>query len=156
MPCHAAMIDQFITLSPDDEVEKALGVMKKANIDMAPVVDGTGGVIGIFSLKTLLENLLPVSINLKDGTQLSGVTLGAAPGIAKRLKKVFPLKVSDLMERQFTAVYPDTPLWEGVSQLVQNGGRPVFVIEPKSGRPLGVITTQSALDELNRLKDSEA
>ncbi len=155
MPCHAAMIDKFLSVSPDDGVEQTLAAMKKAKTDLAPVVDGAGVTVGSFSLKTLLENLLPVSVNMNDGTSLD-VHLGAAPGIAKRLKKISPLKVGDLMNRKFVAVHPDTPLWEGVNVLVQNSGMPILVVEPRSGKALGIITTQSALDELTRLKDSEA
>lgn len=153
MPCHAAMIDKFLSASPGDSVEQTLKAMKKAGVDFVPVVDEKGVALGIFSIDTVFENLLPVSVALSSGLQLD-IQLGAAPGIAKRLKRVLPATVGDLMNRRFIAVYPETPLWEGVNQLSQTRG-PILVLEPKSGKVLGVITGQSALDELNRMKEGE-
>lgn len=153
MPSHAAMTDKFLSVTPDDGVEATLKAMKKANVDFVPVVDDKGAAVGVFSLDIALENLLPVSVAMAGGLQLD-IQIGAAPGIAKRLKKILPLKVGDLMSRRFIAVTPETPLWEGVNQLIQNRA-PIVVVEPKTGKVLGVITNQSALDELNRMKDTE-
>ncbi len=155
MPCHAAMTDKLLSILPDDNIGTTLVAFKKAKIDLAPVVDEAGVAVGVLSLKAILENLLPVSVTTNDGIQLD-IRVGAAPGIAKRLKKVELMKAGDLMDRKFAFVYPETPLWEGVNLLVRNGGGSLLVVEPKSGKALGVITTQSALDELARLKDSES
>ena len=32
--------------------------------------------------------------------------------------------------------------------------KPVIVVDPKSGKALGVIDSQAALEELNKMKDS--
>jgi predicted transcriptional regulator len=151
MPSHAAMNDKFLTASPGDNVEDTLKAMKKAKADIVPVVDEKGAVMGVFTVGIVLENLLPVSVAMSDGIQLD-IQIGAAPGIAKRLKKVLPLSVGDLMNRKFDAVYPETPLWETVNQIVMSN-RPVIVVEPKSGKALGIIDSVSALEELNKLKD---
>ena len=42
-----------------------------------------------------------------------------------------------------------------INQLVQYGA-PLMVVEGDSGKFVGVITNQSALDELQRLKDSDS
>lgn len=154
MPCHAAMTPKHITVSPDQDVETALALMKKENIDAAPVVDKNGILMGVFSIRILMKNLLPVSVVMNDGLQLD-VAVRAAPGIAKRLKKAAFLKVGDIMERKVMAVNPETPTWEGINHLVQNGG-PLLVVESETGKLTGVITYQSALDELQRLKDSDS
>ncbi len=154
MPCHAAVTEKFIALSPDHEVGEALDAMKKAKVDTAPVVDADGKVVGVFSHHVLLKNLLPVSVAMGGGAQ-TDIRIGAAPGIAKRLKKIYPLKIGEIMDRKFPAVHPETPLWEGIGLLVQNG-MPLLVIDGKSGKAQGVMNFQSALDELNRIKDSEA
>lgn len=153
MPSHAAMNDKFLTASPGDNVEETLNAMKKARADIVPVIDDKGAVLGVFTIDLVLENLLPVSVAMNDGIQLD-IQIGAAPGIAKRLKKVLPLTVGDVMNRKFNAVYPETPLWETVNQIVMHN-RPIIVVEPKSGKALGIINSQSALEELNRMKDSE-
>lgn len=153
MPCHSAMIDKPMTVGPDEEVGKVLAKMKKGKTDFAPVVDKDGKLQGLFSYEVLLKNLLPVSIAMADGIQLD-VTVRAAPGIAKRLKKVYPLPVSDFMERKLHVVHPNTPTWEGVHFLSMYGA-PLLVVDGETGKLSGVMTGASAFEELERLKDSE-
>lgn len=154
MPCHAAIAEKFLTVSPDMEVEKALKELKKKKLDEAAVVNEDGVVEGIFSLPVVMKNLLPVSVAMSDGIQLD-VTVRAAPGIAKRLRKVYPLTVEQLMERKFNAVLPETPIWEAVHHLV-NAGSALVVIEGENRKFLGMITAQSAMEELKRLQESES
>ncbi len=155
MPCHAAIVDKALVLKTDMTVEKALKDMAKAKSEAAAVVDKKGIVAGFFSHQLLMKNLLPVSVAMADGIQLD-VKIPAAPGIAKRLKKVLPLTVEEIMERkEFPIVYPSTPLWEGVNLLVQHG-QSLTVIDPDTKKYIGLITQTSALNELERLKDSEA
>jgi len=154
MPCHAAMIDKPTIIKPDTKVEKALKELQKKHLDGAPVVDENGVVVGIFSISGVMQNLLPVSVAMSNGIQLD-VTVRAAPGVAKRLKKVYPLPVSDLMERKFYAVYPQTPIWEGVNMLVTHGA-PIFVVENDENKFIGILDFHTALAELQRLQESEA
>lgn len=154
MPCHAAITEKLVTVTPEQEVEATIKALKKAQASAAVVIDENGQSVGLFTLHGLMKNLLPVSVALSGGFQ-ADIRVNAAPGIAKRLKKVYPLKVQDLMDRKYNAIHPDTPLWEGVSLLVQHG-EPLVVVEGHSGKPMGLITFQSALDELSRLKDSES
>lgn len=154
MPCHAAIAEKTITFSPETEVEKAIKDLQKKKQDAAAVVDGDGKVEGFFSLTTVMKNLLPVSVAMSDGIQLD-VTVRAAPGIAKRLKKVYPLTVSEIMDRKFETVGPETPIWEAVNHLVVTG-LPLVVTEGEDKKYLGLITSQSAMDELKRLQESES
>ena len=154
MPSHAAITEQFLALSPNTEVEKALKELKKKKLESAIVINDKGQVEGTFSLQGVMKNLLPVSVAMEDGIQLD-VTVRAAPGIAKRLRKVYPLKVSELMDRKVQAVAPETPIWEVINYLVSHNDL-LWVIEPESGKCLGMITAQSAMDELKRLQESES
>ena len=153
MPCHAAIAQKSVTFTPDIEVEEALKELKKKNVDEAAVVDKDGKVVGLFSLMIVMKNLLPVSVPMSDGIVLD-VKVRAAPGIAKRLKKVNPLKVADLMERKVATVYPDTPIWEAVSHLV-NGHPCLIVVEAETRKYLGMLNPASAMEELKRLQESE-
>lgn len=154
MPCHAAITKEAMTLSPDTQVEKALKDMKKKKVEFAAVVDAGGILQGLFSYHHLLKNLLPVSVAMADGLHLD-VTVRAAPGIAKRLRKVYPSTVGELMERKVNTVFPQTPIWEGVSTLASYGA-PLFVIEDERGKYIGMITSESVLEELQRMQESEA
>ena len=152
MPCHAAMIEKLITVSPNQEIEEVIGILRKNDIDAVPVVDEDGKLKGMFSTQILLKNLLPVSMTTGDALGMN-VTVGAAPGVAKRLRKVKPLTVSDLMERKTNIVHPETPLWEGVNMLVHHGA-PLFVVEKDGGKLMGMIFEQSIIDEMERVQDT--
>lgn len=154
MPCHAAMNKDALTVSPEQEVGEVLALMKKKKVTSAAVVDDKHVLQGVFSIQILFKNLLPVSVSMAGGLQ-ADIAIQAAPGIAKRLKKVEALPVSDLMNRKFDAVYPETPTWEGVNYITQHGP-PLMVIEKETGKFLGLINYESALEEIQRLKDSES
>ena len=154
MPCHAAIAEKTIIFSPDTEVEKAIKELQKKKQDAAAVVNADGAAEGFFSLATVMKNLLPVSVAMSDGIQLD-VTVRAAPGIAKRLKKVYPLTVSEIMDRKFETVGPETPIWEAVNHLVVTG-LPLVVTDGEDSKYIGLITAQSAMDELKRLQESES
>lgn len=151
MPCHAAVVSKLITVSPSDSVENVLKVLKKNKIGAVPVVDDTGIFLGLFSMKILLRNLIPVSVAMTDGVQMD-IKVGAAPGVAKRLRKVKPLPVSDLMERKVHSVEPDAPIWEGVSLLTSHGG-PLPVIDQKE-KLIGIITYDSLVEILEDIQDT--
>lgn len=151
MPCNAATIKQAISVSTEDTVEKVIDVLREHQIDAVPVLDKNGKLEGVFSTRILLKNLLPVSVTTGDDI-LMDIKIGAAPGVAKRLKKVKPLKVSELMLRKMHIVAPSAPLWEGVNLLVHHGS-PILVVEPETGKFIGMMTEQSVIDELERVQD---
>ncbi len=152
MSCVSAMTKDFITVSPGDSVAKVLQDFKKSKTEYAPVLDASGKPAGIFSLQSLMKNLLPVSVAVSGGVSLD-IQIPAAPGVAKRLNKVHTLTVGDVMDRSVNSVARETPVWEAVNMLVQHGA-PLLVTE-QNGKAIGMITMQSALDELNKMKDSE-
>ena len=152
MPCHAAMSDKFLKVSPSDEIEATLKAMKKAKTDFCVVVDEDGRFEGCLKIQSLFKNLLPVSVAVADGVQ-ANMRMSAAPGIAKRLNKVNPLPLEQFIDRKIPAVNPETPLWMAVKLLVEYGA-PLVVIDTESEAPVGVMSMQSVLDELARLKDS--
>lgn len=154
MPCSSAYIKKLTKLSPDETVADVMKLYHKKNIDGFPVVDDEGKLAGFFSLQIMLENLLPVSASLGGIQGLGGVNLRAAPGIAKRLKKLQSVPVRELMSRNPAAVNPDTALWEGVSILVETG-QPVMVVEKESGKFLGMMDKYAALAELERMMEKE-
>lgn len=154
MPCHSAMIENPLSVDADEEVGKVLAKMKKAKTQYAPVTGEDEKLVGLFSHEILLKNLLPVSVAMADGIQLD-INVSAAPGIAKRLKKVYHLPVKDFMERKINAVHPETPTWEGINFLTIHGA-PLIVIDAETEKLVGLMNGESALDELIRLKDSES
>ncbi len=151
MPCHSAMMDKFVSVTPDQSVESVLALMHKKKADYLAVVDAKGILQGYLSYRTLLKSLIPVSVQLGGG-KAGDIIVGAAPGIARRLRKVKPLQIAEIMERKINSVHPNTPVWEGVSLLVELGA-PLFILEPESNKLIGVMDEESALAELERLQN---
>lgn len=152
MPSHAAMIKKVKSVSPQESVEKALKIMGKEGVPSVPVVGEGKAVVGVFSMRSLLKNLLPVEIAMGDGSDAPEVLVGAAPGIAKRLRNAQTLPVESFMERQFPYVLPTTPIWKTIELLVKYDDC-IYVVDDESGKLSGVITSQSAINELERMQN---
>ena len=148
MSCQDAMLPEPIKVAPDMSVEDAIHLLESHKISAAPVVDGDGTLLGVFSMKILLQNLIPVSVMMVDGMRLD-MKMGAAPGVGKRLAHVKPLPVSELMERKVTIVQATTPLWEAVSMLTKHGGSLSVVDEDM--KFMGMITYASLVGALDRI-----
>ena len=156
MPCHSAMIGNILIVNPDEAVEDVIKKMKdkKKPSETAVIVDEGGKMLGYFTMKVLLRNLLPVSLSLQNSAVGNDVMVGAAPGIAKRLFKVKPIAISQVMERKFSTLAPDTPTWEGVQALVEHGS-PIFVIEEGTEKFVGAMDEDSTIAELERIQNKQ-
>ncbi len=145
MPCHSAIVKKNITSSPDDTVEAVLKAIKKEKVIASAVVDENGKFIGLFSMKIMLKDLIPVAVSMANGVKID-IKVTAAPGVAKRLENVKTLPVFELMDRNPITVLPDAPIWEGVSLLTKEG-EPLSVVD-NSGKFYGLITYASLVDDL--------
>ncbi len=152
MPCHAAIVEKSVSVLPSETIENALLLIRKHKVNAVAVIDEKGVFQGIFSMKVLLNSLIPVSVAMNEGVQID-VKLTAAPGVAKRLSNVKPLPVSELMVRKPLSVTPDAPIWKGVGLLTKNGS-PLCVIDDK-GKFHGLITYESLVNNLEDIGQSD-
>lgn len=159
MPCKRAMITDVIAASPDQTIEDILKIFNERGIRGLPVVEN-GEIIGVFHLRNLLQNLLPVNVTLDKGVNLDvrlDYLVGAAPGVAKRLRKLLMIRVRDVMEpiEDLRTVTSETPLWEGVRLLVKFD-TPLAVVETEDSKKLtGIITSQSIVKALLEMAEEE-
>lgn len=144
------MIAKFVTVPSHETVAYALDLMKREHLDAVPVLGDQGELAGLFSLSSLLRNVLPVSVTMAGGVALD-LRVHAAPGVSQRLHKVLLLSVADFMEQRAATVLPETPLWEGLQALLQHN-TPVLVTDGEA-KVLGMITLASAIEALRRKKD---
>jgi len=153
MPCHTAITKKSVTVTAEDTVAHALALTKKNQSSNAAVIDEDGKLIGLFSNKVLLKNLIPISVAMSDGVQID-VKVTAAPGVAKRLNNVKAHTIAQVMDRKPLTVNTDTPIWEAVSLLVKNGG-PLCVVD--SGEKFfGFITYRSLLEDLENMQTTDS
>lgn len=146
MPCRDIMTQNMVRLAPDDNVESALQALADKKASIAVVVDPHDEtVLGIFSRRVVMNELLPVSVEM-GGASMASVGVGAAPGIAMRYRNLKTTPVAALLSPSFNAIYPDTPLWEAISLILSLGeGLPVL---DEDGKLLGVVTQDDIFDGL--------
>lgn len=149
-PCTRAMVTNVTTVSPDTTVEKALEIFKEKSIRNVPVVDATGKFVGLFGLKEVLVNLLPKAASMEDGLTNLNFVQDAAPGIAKRLKKLHNVLVSDLMNKEPHSVECDTSTIEAL-RVIAFHGSPVVVKETGTQQFKGIISRKTLLDDMTGL-----
>lgn len=145
MACRDIMNASPLTLAPDTKVEDALATMKKKGVSSAPVTDASGTVMGLFSLRGLMETILPVSMFSETG--LAGVVVEAAPGLRLRLQKLMTQSVAVVMERRFPHVFPDAPETQA-ARLIAEKGDGVVVMNENTGRLEGLITDLGVIEGL--------
>ena len=149
-PCSDAVIQNILTIKPEQTVKEAMDTFKREDIRSLPVVDENGKLLGLFGLRHVLLKLLPASVTMEDGVQRLDFLMGAAPGIAKRLKKTLPLKVEDVMDKNPMVLEADTSTWEAVRIMALHGS-PISIVDPKTGDFVGMISRQTLLNELESL-----
>lgn len=145
MPCHTATITEFLKISPEETLESVIPQLDANNQRIAVILDSDGKMEGYLSYQILLKNLLPVSVTTSDGVDLGVIT--AAPGIAKRLKSIMPLKATDFMQREFSTLFPQTPTWEAVNIIVKKA-QPIFIIDPDTQKLVGILDEKSLFNDL--------
>lgn len=148
-PCTDAIVKNVITLKPENTVCEALEIFNKNNIRSLPVVDTQGKFVGIFGLKHVLLSLLPKSVTMEDGLETLDFIQGSTPGIAKRLKKLYPQSVMDNMDKEPITIDTNTALWESVRIMAVHGS-PIVIVNNETKKFEGIITRLTLLDCLEK------
>ncbi len=138
------MFTGVVTLKPDDTVERGLELLKKNNLRVLPVVGQDGVFIGMFGIQEIFEHVVPLAGIYAESL---GFAVGAAPDIAARLREFFPLRAEEFTERNVFRLKPETHTWEALRALVKYGS-PLAVVEQDTGRFVGLISEQSAMEAL--------
>lgn len=149
-PCSDAMIEKTITVKPTDTIATVLEIFEKNDIRSVPVISDDGKLAGILGLRHILLKLLPASVAMEDGLTRLDFVIGAAPGIAKRLRKLHEETAEEVMDTNPYVLHEDTATWEAVRVMALYGS-PLPIVKEKSGEFVGIISRQSLLQDLNRL-----
>lgn len=151
-PCSDAMIKKIISIHPENTVKQAMEIFEINNIRSLPVVDDNGKLLGLFGLRHVLLKLLPASVTMEDGLKRLDFVLGATPGIAKRLKKLYGVPVREVMDKNPTVLHPDTATWEALRVMALHGS-PISIVDDKTGHFVGMISRQSLIADLHELME---
>ena len=137
-----------VTVSPDDDVEKVVRLLREHELPGVPVVNDGGRCVGIVTEADLVlpdeggDLHLPHYINVFGGT----VFLEPLRHFEQRLRKAFASTAADMMTEDPTTVAPDTPVAEAARIIHDSGHNRLPVVE--HGRLVGVVTRVDVLGSL--------
>ena len=159
MFCRHALVTQVISAGPDETLADALTLLQRHDIRALPIVDDKRTLLGYFSFDVVLSRLLPGAITLEHrGLEDTNLRLDylvdAEAKVAERLGELLSVRLADVMGPAAHVVHPETPLWEGIRQLVRHGS-PIPVVEAASGALVGMVSVQSVMTELAKLVGQE-
>jgi CBS domain-containing protein len=125
-------------------------LLSEEEISGAPVVDGSGRLIGIVSRTDLVDHLLegsqtrPIAPGFLSFLGLEGEMGGMAAGAEEEVWGT----VGDIMSTDVITVVPDSPLAEVALKMSENRIHRVVVTE--GGMPVGIITSLDLLGRFPR------
>jgi len=136
------------TVSPDDDIETVIGVLRDNELPGVPVVNEGGRCVGIVTEADLVlpdeggDLHLPHYVNIFGGT----VFLEPLKRFEDRLRKAFASKASDLMTADPVTVEIDITVGEAARIIHDTGHNRLPVTE--HGRLAGVVTRLDVLGAL--------
>jgi CBS domain-containing protein len=120
-------------------------------------VDENGKYVGVFTAPTLLKLILPraATIGMSENSRVPIDHLGfmslTKSDFDEQVERLRDLKVSDNLSSKanIPVTAPDTPIMEGIF-LVYKYKRHVVLVEPKTDRFVGTVSSNSLLDHVLR------
>jgi CBS domain-containing protein len=139
------------TVTPDDDVQTVLRVMREHELSGVPVVSDDGTVVGIITEDDLVlrdeeEDLhLPFHIELMGGV----VYLGRMKHYDERLKRALALSAENLMTADPITVGPEDSVEDAARVIAERRHNRLPVVDG-AGKLVGVLTRLDVLDALTR------
>lgn len=152
MPCRDAMITNLVTAKAEQKVGEILDLFSEKGFHSIAVVSNDGLFEGLITMRVLFRQLLPTAALIEGGLDNLDFMIGAAPGAAKRLKKLREKTVSEIMDTRCETLEPHTNSWEAVRVMVQHGS-PVPVVEESTRKFVGMISSHTILENLQDIID---
>jgi CBS domain-containing protein len=139
-----------VTVSPTDDVETVVRLLRRHELPGVPVVNEGGRCVGIVTEADLVLADEEGDLHIPHYIELFGGVVFLEPlrRFEGRLKKAFASTVSDLMTEDPVTIEPDVSVAEAGRLIVRRGHNRVPVVE--HGRLVGVVTRVDVLEALTR------
>ena len=139
-----------VTVSPTDDVETVVRILRRHELPGVPVVNEGGRCVGIVTEADLVLADEQGDLHLPHYIELFGGVVFLEPlhRFEERLKKAFASTVADLMTEDPVTVEPDASVAEAGRVIVHRGHNRLPVVE--HGRLVGVVTRVDVLEALTR------
>jgi predicted transcriptional regulator len=139
------MVKDVDSLKPEENVRTALSLLFKMQISGLPVIDNEGKLVGMFTEKEVLKNILPSYIE-----KVGRFVYEENPkSIKKKFEGLSNLSVSQLMRKEVISTNEDTTLCEVARIMLIQKVRRLLVVD-KSGKVAGIVTRSDILKALGK------
>ena len=149
--CKEAMVENVISIAPDETVSAAIEKLLEHCIRLMPVVDSKGIFHGVFNFHQVLKKILPFSATMEGAFELKHLDFlqDDFPALKEKLEEVKVMKVSEVMEVDVPLIHSDTSFWETLLSIYKYG-RPLPVVDEKSNKFIGLFSEQAAISYLQK------
>jgi len=139
-----------VTVSPTDDVETVVRLLRTHELPGVPVVNEGGRCVGIVTEADLVLADEEGDLHIPHYIELFGGVVFLEPlrRFEGRLKKAFASTVNDLMTEDPVTIEPDASVAEAGRVIVHRGHNRLPVVE--HGRLIGVVTRVDVLEALTR------
>jgi CBS domain-containing protein len=139
------------TVTPQDDVETVVRVMRRHELPGVPVVNDGGRCVGIVTEADLVIADEQGDLHLPHFVELFGGVVFLEPlrRFEERLRKAFASNVADLMTEDPITIEPDASVSEAGRIIATRGHNRLPVVE--HGRLVGVVTRVDVLEAMTRV-----
>lgn len=131
------MTKEVISIKPNDKIRDALSFLFKTKISGLPVIDFQGKLVGMFTEKDILSNILPSYIE-----RVGKFVYEENPkSIKKKLEDLANLEVSKIMRKDVVTVGEDTSLCEVAHLILTQRVRRIPVLD-KERKVVGIVARE--------------
>lgn len=149
MTWQSIMQQDPITIEETSSLDEAIGLLQRYRIATLPVVDARGRYRGLFGILSLVSRLLPRAALLDDHAELTdlGFVHDSLDTLKDRVASQLKEPVSMFMDRELPPLAPGDSVAEILLRLHRHR-QDLPVIDPDSGRVLGIVTDRTVLSAL--------
>ncbi len=134
------MTKDVVSVRPEEKAKDALTLLFKMKISGLPVIDAQGKLVGMFTEKDILNNLLPSYIE-KIGSFIYEENIKS---IKKKFLDLANLTVAQLMRKEVITVDEDTNLYEVAHLMLTQKVRRIPVLD-KAKRVIGIVAREDVV-----------
>ncbi len=134
------MTKDVVSVKPDDNAKDTLGLLLKMQISGLPVIDAQGKLIGMFTEKDVLRNILPSYIE-----KVGRFVYEENPkSIKKKFEDLANLTISQLMRKEVVSVDEDANLCEVAHLMLTQKVRRIPVLN-KEKKVVGIVAREDII-----------
>lgn len=137
-----------VTVSPDDDIESVVRLLREHGLPGVPVVNEGGRCVGIVTENDLVLRDSGADLHLPHHIDLLGGVIYLEPikHFEERLRKAFASQAADMMTADPVTVDPDVSVQEAAALIARRRHNRLPVVE--HGRLVGVVTRLDLLEAL--------